>query len=122
MPDQPTPSIAALADLLVGPLEPNGPRVGADSGSPQTATRVLHASADGTLVVGIWECTPGGWSIVDRPDTEVIHLLAGRARITDADGTVHELGPGDAMILPRGWSGRWDISETVRKLFMTRTA
>ena len=40
-------------------------------------------------------------------------------RITDADGTVHELVPGVVMVLPLGWSGRWDITETLRKLYVT---
>ena len=113
-------SIVGDRTLLDGPLTPTGRRVGADVGQPMTAIRILYESPDGGLSVGIWECTPGGWAIVDRPDTEVVHILAGRATITDADGTAHELGPGDAHILPTGWSGRWDIHETVRKLFVTR--
>ena len=114
-----TPSGAIAVDQagLDGPLEPTGPRVGADSGEPMTATRVLHEAAG--MQVGIWECTPGGWAIVDRPNTEIVHLLRGAARITDADGTVHELVAGSALVLPRGWSGRWDITETVRKLYVT---
>ena len=110
-------SIAATGAALAGPLEPTGPRVGADSGTPMTATRVLHAA--GPLEVGIWECTPGGWAIVNRPNTETVVVVSGRARITDADGTVHHIGPGDAIVLPLGWSGRWDIDATVRKVYVT---
>ena len=113
-------SIAASDADLFGPLEPTGPRAGADRGTPMTATRVLHD--DGPLQVGIWECTPGGWSIERRTNTETVHILAGRGRITDADGTAHELAPGVAMVLPRGWSGRWDITETLRKLYVTLEA
>lgn len=109
---------ASEADLE-GDLEPTGPRIGADRGEPQTAIRILHASSDGSVQVGIWECTPGGWAIVDRRDTEIVRIIRGRARITDADGTLHELGPGDTLVFPLGWSGRWDIVETVRKLFVT---
>jgi len=110
-------AIAADDDVLFGPLEPAGPRTGADSGAPTTAIRVLHDA--GPLQVGIWECTPGGWAIERRTNTETIHVLAGRGRITDADGTVHELAPGVVMVLPTGWSGRWDITETLRKLYVT---
>ena len=28
-----------------------------------------------------------------------------------------EIGAGDLVILPKGWNGRWDVSETVRKIF-----
>lgn len=119
MPEMPTlpAGIEAGHDVLFGPLEPTGPRAGADSGSPMTAIRVLHDA--GPLQVGIWECTPGGWVIEHRTNTETVHILAGRGRITDADGTVHELAPGVAMVLPLGWSGRWDITETLRKLYVT---
>lgn len=110
-------SIAAGDPDLFGPLEPAGPRLGADRGEPMMSMRVLHR--DGKLEVGIWECTPGGWSIERRGNTETVHILAGHGRITDADGTVHELEPGVAVVLPLGWSGRWDIIETLRKLYIT---
>jgi uncharacterized cupin superfamily protein len=112
-------AILATETDLDGELEPTGPRIGADRGEPQTASRILHASADGSTQVGIWECTPGGWAIVDRTDTEIVRIVRGRARITDADGTIHDLGRGDTLVFPLGWSGRWDISETIRKVFVT---
>jgi hypothetical protein len=113
----PPASIAAGEADLFGPLEPAGPRAGADRGQPMMAIRVLHH--DGPLEVGVWECTPGGWAIQNRANTETVRILAGRGRITDADGTVRELEPGVVMVLPLGWSGRWDITETLRKLYVT---
>ena len=110
-------SVAASGEDLFGPLEDTGPRAGADRGQPMTALRIL---ADvGPVQAGIWECTPGGWSIENRPNTEVVHILRGVARITDADGTVRRLVAGSVVVLPVGWSGRWDIDETVRKLYVT---
>lgn len=112
------PASIALSDAdLDGPLEPSGPRIGADRGAPMTATRVIHDA--GAIQVGIWQCTPGGWSIERRTNTEIIHVLRGAATITDADGTAHELVAGSALVLPAGWSGRWDITETIRKLYVT---
>ncbi|MEK6720252.1 MAG: cupin domain-containing protein [Chloroflexota bacterium] len=113
--------IAASPDDLRGDLEPYGPRIGADRGTPQTSGRILHASADGSIEVGIWECTPGGWSIEDRPNTETVMILRGRATITDADGTRHELVAGMSLTLPVGWTGRWEIHETLRKVYVTIT-
>lgn len=114
-----THAIALSAATLGEPLAPYGPRVGADVGQPQTAGRILHTSADGTIEVGIWECTPGGWSIEDRPNTETVMILSGQATITDVDGTRHPLTPGTSLTLPLGWSGRWDIEETIRKVYVT---
>ncbi len=78
--------VSATAADLEAPLEDWGPRVGADRGQPMTAGRIMH-DADG-VQVGVWSCTPGSWELLDRPDTETIHILAGRARLTNAaDGS-----------------------------------
>ncbi|WP_231644197.1 cupin domain-containing protein [Mycolicibacterium baixiangningiae] len=100
----------------MGDLEPSGQRAGADSGDPQL--RTLSAESGTEAQVGIWECEPGGWPIVNRRDTETCYIISGRARITDdATGRVVEVGAGDFVILPRGWSGRWDVIETTRKAY-----
>lgn len=114
---QPSLIPASVADLR-GPLDDWGPRAGADSGDPRTSGRILQADSDGVPQVGIWECTPGSWPVRDRADTEVVQILSGRARITDEGGASVELGPGDGVVLPKWWSGRWEILETVRKLYV----
>lgn len=108
--------VVAYADVLGGALEPTGPRAGADSGDPQTSG-IAFFEGHG-VSVGVWECTPGGWSIADRGDTETMLLLAGRVRITPLDGDPVELEEGDVFVLPKGWSGRWDVLDTVRKLYV----
>ena len=45
-------------------------------------------------------------------------LLGGRVRITPADGEAVELEEGDVLVMPKGWSGRWDVLETVRKFYV----
>jgi uncharacterized cupin superfamily protein len=113
-----SPLLVTASDArLSGELEDWGPRAGADSGEPMMSGLILH-DADG-FQVGVWECTPGGWAIEDRPDSETVRILAGRARLTNADGSSVELTPGDVLVLPKGWSGRWDILETVRKFYAT---
>lgn len=108
--------VVAYADVLDGELEPLGPRAGFDSGDPQTSG-ITFFSGHG-VEVGVWECTPGGWPIVDRPTTETMLLLAGTTTITPLDGEPVELTEGDVFVLPKGWSGRWDITDTVRKLYV----
>lgn len=99
-----------------GELTPAGRRPGADSGDPQLKTRPIDSGTDAQ--VGIWECEPGGWPVVDRPNTETCYIISGRARITDDEtGRVVEIGPGDFLTLPPGWSGRWDVVETLRKAY-----
>jgi uncharacterized cupin superfamily protein len=104
--------VSALSDNKTD----GGIRAGADTGRPQTWYSELY-DADG-IETGTWGCTPGGWHIDNRPDTEVVHILSGRARITDQSGESYEVGPGDVFVLPRGWSGRWDVLEDLEKLYV----
>jgi uncharacterized cupin superfamily protein len=112
-----TPSLTANAQAeLTAELDDWGPRAGADSGAPVMSGRIFYEGNG--VQVGVWECTPGGWAIENRPDHETVQILSGRARLTDADGSSVELSAGDVLTLPKGWSGRWDILETVRKLYV----
>ena len=111
------PSVHGGLTGLLSSMQDGGLRAGADRGRPRTGFAELFAR--GGTEVGVWTSTPGGWSIDDRPDTEVVSIISGRARITDAGGAATEVGPGDVFGLPAGWSGRWDILETVEKLYVT---
>jgi uncharacterized cupin superfamily protein len=55
---------------------------------------------------------------VNRADTETIYILSGRATVTEAEtGHTFEISAGDVVVQPRGWSGRWDVTETIRKVY-----
>ena len=104
------------ATTVTGPLEPRGQRPGADSGDPQISVRSFETPDD--VRVGVWECEPGGWPVVDRPDTETCYIVSGRATITDAaTGATYDVSAGDVIVQPKGWSGRWDVTETIRKVY-----
>jgi len=101
---------------VLGPLSSAGQRPGADSGDPQLHT--LPVDTGTTAKIGIWECAPGGWPVVDRPDTETCYIISGRATLTDEEsGKTVEISAGDLVILPPGWTGRWDVTETLRKAY-----
>lgn len=107
------PSITGAVEMT---LEPAGQRAGADAGDPQISVHTLFN--EGSIHVGVWECTPGGWPIENRGDTETATIISGKGVITDADGTTRPLSAGSVVTLPKGWSGRWDITETLRKVFV----
>jgi hypothetical protein len=48
---------------------------------------------------------------------EVIALVAGRMTVTPDGGSPTVIATGDLAVFPRGWSGTWDIEETVRKVY-----
>lgn len=104
------------ANVVLDELTPAGQRPGADSGDPQLSTLPVDSGTDAQ--VGIWECQPGGWPVIDRPNTETCYIISGAATLTDdATGTTVTIGAGDFVTLPPGWTGRWDVTETLRKAY-----
>ena len=109
-------SMHQTASTVTGPLEPRGQRPGADSGDPQISWTAFDAADD--VKVGVWEAEPGGWPIVNRPETETCYIVSGRATITDeATGEKKDISAGHVIVFPKGWSGRWDVTETIRKVY-----
>lgn len=111
-----TMTIVKKSTIESGELTPAGQRPGADSGDPQLRVMKLAPEAAGNL--GIWECQPGGWPVVNRQDTEFTYIISGLAVLTDdKTGEQVEITGGDLVILPVGWTGRWDVKETVTKVY-----
>jgi uncharacterized cupin superfamily protein len=82
-----------------------------------TAGVVLHRGPSGESECGIWTCTPGAWECEVASD-EFCYFLAGRATYTHESGEVIEVGADVAAFFPRGWRGRCDVHDTVRKVYM----
>ncbi len=103
-----------LHDVATAELEDLGPLE--EATGPEMTTAGLEVWADGDVSGGIWECTPGP-SYWTQEEHEVIHLVTGRMTVTRDGEEPVELGPGDMAVFPKGWSGTWDIHETVRKVY-----
>ncbi|WP_157576150.1 cupin domain-containing protein [Mycobacterium sp. GA-2829] len=80
------------------------------------ATTGVTLWEEGVASAGIWECAAGSsyWRLETH---EVIHIVAGRMTVTPDGGSPLELKTGDVAVFPRGWSGTWDLHETIRKVF-----
>ena len=85
------------------------------TGEPM-ATRGVEIWVDGESSAGIWECEPGPsrWTLATN---EVIYLVSGTMTVTPDGGTPSTVGAGDVAVFPTGWTGTWDIHETVRKVY-----
>jgi hypothetical protein len=55
-----------------------------------------------------------GHRVLDGAALELHLLLAGRVRITTADGAAEEFGMGDAFLLPQGLVGTWETLKATR--------
>lgn len=111
----PTLHIADLATIDIGEFRPKPTRITEEQ---QEASRTLWTSPDGTVTIGVWECTPGEFTATRNGYSEVAHIISGACSITNPDGSVTEHGPGDLVVTNAGWAGTWRVTETVRKLWI----
>lgn len=106
-------------DLASQPLGGFAPKPTSLTPGQEEASALLWTSADGRTKIGIWECTPGHFTADRTAAGEYCHIISGRASVANADGQgTRDIGPGDLLILPQGWTGEWVIHEHMRKLYV----
>ena len=81
----------------------------------------LWVSPDGKLDIGVWECTPGRFTADRSASSEFCYFLSGKVIMIKLDGERYELGQGDAIMLPLGWKGEWEVVEHVRKIYVLQS-
>ncbi|NVK34860.1 MAG: DUF861 domain-containing protein [Rhodobacteraceae bacterium] len=115
--------LLVFKDLAAQALGPFGDKPTTLTEGQQEAATILWTSADETTKLGVWECTPGHFTADRTKGGEYCHIIAGRASVTNADGNgTKEVGPGDLLVLPQGWTGEWIVHEPMRKLFVIDAA
>lgn len=88
-------------------------------GNPGRITYEHFLSMRGDLSAGIWACEPGAWNIAFAPGKdEFFCVIEGRLRISDASGKSAEFGPGQAGVIPEGFTGTFEVIEKVRKYYV----
>lgn len=67
---------------------------------------------------GLWECSPGKFAR-QVEEAEVMHILSGQCTFTPENSdTPLAIQAGDTLFFPAHTRGVWDISETVRKVYV----
>ncbi|TIN29170.1 MAG: DUF861 domain-containing protein [Mesorhizobium sp.] len=108
-------TFAHLASIDLGEPEPKPTSI---SGDQFEASKTLWTSPDGTLEVGVLECTSGRFTASRDSNSETCHIVSGRVSLDGLDGRSEEVGPGEMLVLPKGWKGEWTIHEKTRKLYI----
>ena len=85
-------------------------------GAPKMKTWVLHTSAAGDMVSGIWECSVGSYHATYTA-YEYVVLIEGRIVITPDGGTPVTVEAPDAFVVEPTFKGTWKIEKNVRKHF-----
>ena len=74
------------------------------------------------LHVSVFESTPATTDHRTRPNDvdEFVLVLSGKLILTEPNGTVHEFTPGQSLVLPKGYTGKWTMEGNYRELAITR--
>jgi len=80
--------------------------------------RVATLFAGEELNVSVFESTPAKTDHRNRPldVDEFVYVLSGKLILTEQDGTVQEFTPGQAVVLPRGYDGTWEMQGNYREI------
>ncbi len=74
----------------------------------------------GEITSGVWRCEPGRWRIAFGPaQQEIFTVLSGRCRVHSDAGGFQEIGPGEALHIPAGFRGEFEVIEAVTKTYVT---
>ena len=118
--DQPLP-LSKLQSLMTGPASTGYPKPEQlIAGNPRRDTwNVVNVGLTGSrLFCGIWHCEPGHWRIeVDNGHHELFTVLSGLCRVHADDGTSQQAGPGEAIFIPGGFRGSFEVLEALSKTY-----
>ena len=104
---------------LDAPLEPDVSVPGADrllAGAPEHRVWNYFTDSTQTFFAGRWSGTRGKWR-VRYTENELCVMTAGRVVITSDIGESSAFGPGDAFVVPAGFSGTWEVLEDCSKVY-----
>lgn len=77
-------------------------------------------SEDERFGIGVWESKPGKMTYDELEYDELMVVLDGSLVMTDEHGTTEIFGPGEGLVLPKGWSGTLAVPEGgVRKIWVS---
>lgn len=103
--DAPKP-VKMTAAAAAGPIFDSPQAIKNNRRGPTTNVE-MGKSADKKFTAGLFKAGPSDWPIDSYPEDEFCYFLSGTVKLTSADGTVLELQAGEAVLIPKGWKGRW---------------
>jgi uncharacterized cupin superfamily protein len=109
------PNAAIMPDPSTITLDDWGPLPEA-TGTPMATDGKRLWVGDGVAEVGVWKCAagPSRWKFETN---ESFTMFSGRMTVTEDNGEPVELTSGDSAVFPKGWSGTWELHETVLKVY-----
>lgn len=80
--------------------------------------RVANLFTGTELRAEIFESTPAKTDHRTRPNDsdEFVFVLSGKLILTEPNGKAHEFTPGQALVLPKGYTGTWEMQGNYREI------
>lgn len=91
--------------------------IGGDN--PQHGGISSFTSADNNFQVGLAEYTQVTLKLTDWYANEFMYFLEGQVEITDEQGQSKIYGPGDALVMPKGFNGTWRQLSAIKKIHVS---
>jgi len=110
------------ASLTQAPLEdlPPWPEEVVLSGANEHGQKVLHS---GNVVAALYGAEAARLSVSEPfPYDEYVLVLAGEVTLTSDAGHSKTFGTGDSFLVPKGWTGIWDMPEQYLEKIVVETA
>jgi uncharacterized cupin superfamily protein len=70
----------------------------------------LMVSRDKKFTAGLFKAGAADIPFDSYPEDEFCYFLSGSVKLTSADGSIVELKAGEAVVIPKGWKGRWSTT------------
>ena len=77
---------------------------------------VNFRAGDAMFSFGLWRRVPETGPM-ELPYHEIAVIIEGEVEVTEEDGTVHHVGPGDVLITPKGSKATWTALSPVKKFW-----
>lgn len=115
-----TPPVAQHSHVFHENLAPTPiPPMWVLAGQPKARVKLLAAAGDDGMRAALWDCSAGKFKWHFRSD-ELVHILDGEVRVTDADGLSRTLKTGDVAYFAAGTNSIWHVERYVKKLAVLR--
>lgn len=87
------------------------------AGNPKQQVWLQYTDPSGRFFAGVWASGPGKWKVA-YTEEEYCEILAGESVITDDTGDAATVRAGDRFVVPRGFTGTWEVVAATRKVFV----
>jgi uncharacterized cupin superfamily protein len=85
-------------------------------GAPEQRVWNYFIDTSQQFFAGRWSSTRGKWR-VRYSENELCMITAGRVVLVSDSGERDAFGPGDAFVVPAGFSGSWEVLEDCTKIY-----